>query len=214
KWGNFATVGAGWIISSEEFFDVSGIDFLKLRASWGQLGNDAIRPAVGAPTLVENNAAIGDTRIVGRRLNPTFDLITEWETTVETNFGLDAQFLNNRLSLEADYFIRDTRNLAVTIVPPVFASAERRSVGEIRNQGLELNLNWRDNLSENFSYNIGGNIATLKNKVVSLGGADGLNAGSAEFRQRSIIGQPYEAFYGYEVTGVFDNEQQIRDTYH
>src|SRR5690606_29246972 len=197
----------------EDFFDLEGIDFLKFRASWGQLGNDAINPSVGLPTVQENNGAIDGTRVIGRRLNPTFDLITQWETTVEKNFGLDAQFLNNRLSLEADYFIRDTRNLAVTIVPPVFASAERRSVGEIRNQGLELNLNWRDNLSENFSYNIGGNIATLKNRVLGLGGADALNAGSAEFRQRSIIGQPYQAFYGYEVTGVFDNAQQIENTY-
>ncbi|WP_262248687.1 SusC/RagA family TonB-linked outer membrane protein [Parapedobacter soli] len=212
-WGNFATVGAGWVLSQEEFFDVPGIDFLKFRASWGQLGNDAISPSVGLPTLQENNGAIDGTRVIGRRLNPTFDLITQWETTVEKNFGVDAQFLNSRLSLEADYFIRDTRNLAVTIVPPVFASAERRSVGEIRNQGLELNLNWRDHLSEDFSYNIGGNIATLKNKVLGLGGADGLNAGSAEFRQRSIIGQPYQAFYGYEVTGVFDTDQQIQSTY-
>ncbi|MFB2120329.1 SusC/RagA family TonB-linked outer membrane protein [Parapedobacter sp. 2B3] len=212
-WGNFATVGAGWVLSEEEFFDVPGIDFLKFRASWGQLGNDAISPSVGLPTLQENNGAINGTRIIGRRLNPTFDLITQWETTVEKNFGVDAQFLNSRLSLEADYFIRDTRNLAVTIIPPVFASAERRSVGEIRNQGLELNLNWRDNLSEDFSYNIGGNIATLTNKVLGLGGADGLNAGSAEFRQRSIIGQPYQAFYGYEVTGVFDSPQQIQNTY-
>ena len=202
-WGNFATVGAGWVLSEEEFFDVPGIDFLKFRASWGQLGNDAIAPAVGLPTLEENNGAINDVRTIGRRLNPTFDLIAEWETTVETNFGLDAQFLNNRLSLEADYFIRDTRNLAVRIAPPVIRGEERRSVGEIRNTGLELNLNWRDQLSENFSYNIGGNIATLKNQVLGLGGADGLDAGSAEFRQRSIIGNPYQAFYGYEVAGVF-----------
>ncbi len=213
KWGNFATVGAGWVLSQEDFFDVEGINFLKFRASWGQLGNDAIRPSVGLPTVQENNGAIDGTRIIGRRLNPTFDLITRWETTVETNFGLDAQFLNNRLSLEADYFIRDTRNLAVTIIPPVFASAERRSVGEIRNQGLELNLNWRDNLSEHFSYNIGGNIATLKNTVLGLGGADGLNSGSAEFRQRSIIGQPYQAFFGYEVIGVFDTQEQIEAMY-
>ncbi len=212
-WGNFATVGAGWVLSEEDFFNVPGIDYLKFRVSWGQLGNDAISPAVGRPTLQENNGAIGDTRIVGRRLNPTFDLIEQWETTVENNFGLDAQFLNRRLSLEADYFIRDTRNLAVGIIPPVFRANERRSVGEIRNQGLEVNLNWRDQLSENFSYNIGGNFATLKNKVLGLGGPTYLDAGSAEFRQRSIIGQPYQAFFGYEVTGVFDTNEQIEATY-
>src|SRR5690606_29647149 len=119
------------------------------------------------------------------------------------NIGLDAQFLNNRLSLEADYFIRDTRNLSVGVIPPVIRAEERRSVGEIRNTGLELNVNWSDQLSENFSYNIGGNIATLKNTVRGLGGAESLDAGSAEFRQRSIIGQPDQAFLGYDVVGVF-----------
>lgn len=203
RWGNFATIGLGWVPSAEAFFDVNGIDFLKVRASWGQLGNDAISPSVGRPTVQENNLAIDDIRYIGRRLNPTFDLITAWETTVETNFGLDARFLNNRLSLTADYFIRDTRNLAVNIVPPVFRANERRSVGEIRNQGLEIALDWSDQLSEDLSYSIGGNIATLKNTVLGLGGADGLDAGSAEFRQRSIIGHPYQAFYGYEVAGVF-----------
>src|SRR5690606_4976933 len=128
-----------------------------------------------------------------------------WETTVETNIGLDAQFLSNRLSLEADYFIRDTRNLAVSTIPPVFRATERRSVGEIRNKGFELNLNWRDNINENFAYNIGGNFATLKNEVLGLGGSNYLDAGSAEFRQRSIIGQPYQAFFGYDVIGVFQS---------
>ena len=212
RWGNFATVGAGWVVSEEDFFDVEGIDFLKFRGSWGQLGNDAIRPSVGLPTIEENNTAINDVRYIGRRLNPTFDLIAEWETTVETNLGMDARFLNNRLSLEADYFIRDTRNLAVSIIPPVFRATERRSVGEIRNTGFEMSLNWNEAVNDKFSYYFGGNIATLKNEVISLGGADGLDGGSAEFRQRSLIGQPYQAFYGYEVTGVFQNEAQIANS--
>jgi TonB-linked SusC/RagA family outer membrane protein len=212
KWGNFATIGAGWVLTEEDFFDVAGIDFLKLRGSWGQLGNDAIRPSVGLPTIEENNTAIDDVRYIGRRLNPTFDLIAEWETTVETNLGLDARFLNNRLSVEADYFIRDTRNLAVSIIPPVFRATERRSVGEIRNTGVEVSMNWNASINDHFNYYIGGNVATLKNEVISLGGADGLDAGSAEFRQRSILGQPYQAFFGYEVLGVFQNEAQIANS--
>lgn len=212
QWGNFATIGAGWVLSEEDFFNVEGIDFLKFRGSWGELGNDAISPAVGRPTIVENNLAIDDVRYVGRRLNPTFDLIEEWETTVETNIGLNALFLRERLSLDADYFIRDTRNLAVSIIPPVFRSSERRSVGEIRNEGLEVSLNWNDQISDDFSYYVGGNFATLKNSVLDLGGADALDAGSAEFRQRSMIGQPYQAFYGFEVTGVFQDEQQVENS--
>jgi hypothetical protein len=114
-----------------------------------------------------------------------------------------------RLSIEADYFIRDTRNLAVSIIPPVFRATERRSVGEIRNQGLEISLNWDDKINDNFSYFIGGNLTTLKNTVLGLGGPLHLDAGSAEFRQRSIVGQPFMAFYGYEVAGVFQNQGQI-----
>lgn len=212
KWGNFATFGAGWVISSESFFNVSGIDFLKLRGSWGQLGNDGIRPSVGAPTIEENSTAINDVRIIGRRLRPVYDLIDSWETTVETNLGFTARLFKERLSVEADYFIRDTRNLAVSIIPPVFRATERRSVGEIRNQGLEMTLNWQDQISNDFSYFIGGNFATLKNTVRSLGGPTSLDAGTAEFRQRSIVGQPYNAFFGYEVEGVFQNQADITNS--
>lgn len=209
KWGNFATIGAGWVVTEESFFNVPAIDFLKLRGSWGQLGNDAINPSVGVPTLQENNLAINDVFTIGRRLNPTFDLIDRWETTVEQNFGLSARLFKERLSVEADYFIRDTRNLAVSIIPPVFRATERRSVGEIRNQGLELSLNWDERVNDNFSYFIGGNVATLKNTVLGLGGPSYLDGGSAEFRQRSIVGQPFSAFYGYEVEGVFQSQEQI-----
>ncbi|MFD2599512.1 SusC/RagA family TonB-linked outer membrane protein [Sphingobacterium corticis] len=209
KWGHFATIGAGWVISQEEFFNVPSVNFLKIRGGWGQLGNDNIRPALGRPSYVPNNGAIGDGRSVGAALNPLFDLITNWETTVETNVGLDAQFLDNRLSLNADYFIRDTRNLAISIIPPGIRGTERRSAGEFRNRGFEMNLNWQDNISEDFSYNIGGNIATLNNTVRSIGDAPFLDAGQAEFRQRSMVGQPYQSFFGYETTGVFQNQEQI-----
>ncbi len=209
RWGNFATIGAGWVLSEEAFFNVPAINFLKFRGSWGELGNDGINPSVGAPVLQETTTAIDGVLTIGRRLDPTFDLINSWETTLEQNFGINARFFGNRLSLDADYFIRDTRNLAVSIIPPVIRASERRSIGEIRNRGLEVTLNWENKVTDNFTYYLGGNIATLKNTVLGLGGADGLDAGSAEFRQRSIIGQPYQAFFGYETEGVFQTEEQI-----
>lgn len=212
KWGYFPTIGLGWVLSEESFFDVEAIDFLKLRASWGETGNDNIRPADGAATLEENNTAINGVRYIGQRLNPTFDLIERWETTEEKAFGIDAKFFRNRLSLNADYFIRDTKNLAVSIIPPVFRATERRSVGQIRNQGIEVALGWEDQVTTDFSYHIGGNFATLKNSVQDLGGPESLDAGSAEFRQISILGQPYQAFYGYEATGVFQNEAMISNS--
>lgn len=213
KGANFSTFGVGWVLSEEDFFDVEGINFLKFRASWGQLGNSGIPQAIGVPTLVDNNLAINDGRVIGKKLDPVFDLVDRWETTVEKNFGINAKFFNNRLSLDADYYIRDTKNLSVPIPQPGFAGTAKRSTGEIRNKGLEVALSWNDQISDDFSYYIGGNIATLKNSVTSLGGPEYLDAGSAEFRQRSILGQPYQAFYGYEVEGVFQNEAQITNMY-
>jgi TonB-linked SusC/RagA family outer membrane protein len=213
KWGEFWTFGAGWILSEENFFDVDFIDFLKLKASWGQLGNDNISPAAGAATLEEGRlTVINGVPVRGRVVNTAFDLIDRWETTEEWNFGLSATFLDNRLTTEANYFERNTEDLAVTIILPLIRQNVRRSVGGIKNEGLEFNFNWRDNLTGDFSYSIGGNFGTLDNEVVSLGGAEGLNAGSSEFRQRSIIGHPFQAFFGYEVVGVFQNEEQISNS--
>ena len=212
KWGDFFTFGAGWVLSEEEFFNVDFIDYLKFRGSWGQMGNDGIRPAVGQPTLEETETALDDVLIVGRRLRPTFDLIEQWETTVETNIGLSSKFFSNRLSLEADYFIRDTENLSVSVIPPVFRDTERRSVGQIRNTGFELSLGWNDEIGTDWAYNIGGNFTYLQNEVLSLGGPLFLDAGQAEFRQRSIVGEPYQAFFGYEVNGIFQNESDITNS--
>jgi len=212
KWGVFPTVGAGWVLSEENFFNVNFVDFLKLRAGWGQLGNDAVRPAEGAPTIEVTETALDNVLVNGARVSPTFSRIESWEVTEEINIGITSRFFDSRLSVEADYFIRDTKDLAVSIIPPVFRDTERRSVGEIRNSGVELNLNWSDNIGSNLSYNIGANIATLKNEVRSLGGAESLDAGQAEFRQRSIVGEPFEAFFGYEVAGVFQNDEQINNS--
>ena len=209
KWGNFPTVGAGWVLSEESFFDVNAIDFLKFRASWGQLGNDAVPSAIGASTLTQIFTAINDQRVAGNTVDNIFDLLDQWETTEETNVGLTAHAFGNRLSVEADYYIRDTKDAVVTIILPLIRENVRRNRGEIRNSGFELALDWSNKINNNFSYSVGGNMATLKNEVTGLGGPQYLDAGQAEFRQRSIIGEPVEAFFGYNVLGVFQNESEI-----
>jgi hypothetical protein len=84
-----------------------------------------------------------------------------------------------------------------------------RNVGTIRNQGFEVVLNWRNKISNNFSYNVGANFSTLKNEVTDLYGQAYINGGSAEFRQRSQVGQPLMSFYGYEVEGVYQTQAEI-----
>ncbi|AHM61417.1 TonB-dependent receptor plug [Flammeovirgaceae bacterium 311] len=212
RWGNFPTIGAGWVLSEENFFNVAPINFLKFRAGWGRLGNDAVAFATGAPTLSPVFTAINNQYVQGREVDYVFDYLDRWETTEEINVGLSSRLLDNRLSLEADYYIRDTEDAVVTIILPVVRESIRRNRGEIRNSGFELALNWTDEISNNFSYTIGGNVATLKNEILNLGGQQYLDAGSAEFRQRFIVGEPIAAFFGYEVEGVFQNEQQIANS--
>ncbi|MCE7992477.1 MAG: TonB-dependent receptor [Roseivirga sp.] len=212
KWGNFFTLGAGWVLSQESFFNLPNVDFLKIRGGWGQLGNDGVRAAVGAPTIDQRFLAIDNQRVPGSVVIPTFDFVDRWETTEEVNVGMSSRMFDNRLSMEADYFVRDTENAAVTIILPLIRNNVRRSVAGIRNSGFEMALDWSDNIDSNWSYSVGGNFGTLNNEVLSLGGPQYLDGGSAEFRQRSIVGQPLQAFFGYETQGVFQNQAEITNS--
>ena len=208
KWGYFPTVGVGWVLSEENFFNLGFVDYLKLRASWGELGNDRIRASDGATTTSVVVTSLDDTQYTGTQTSNTFSAL-RWEVVEETNVGLSAHFLNSRLSLEADYFIRDTENAAIFVNIPAIGGTVLRNVGEIRNSGLELALNWSNTTSFGLSYSIGGNIATLKNEVLDLFGQTHIDGGTAEFRQRSIVGESLLAFYGREVAGVYQNQAEI-----
>lgn len=213
KWGNFFTLGAGWVLTEESFFDVPFIDYLKLRGSWGELGNDAVQPAEGQPTRDAIFAAINDTRYQGLTLDNAFDLVTQWETVQETNIGLTARLLSGDLSIEADWYQRDTKDAVTLLLVPGQRAIIRRSVASIRNSGLEMIANYTRTITNSLSFTIGGNFATLKNEVLDLGPGPGyLDAGQAEFRQRSIEGEAIESFFGYEVEGVFQNQEDIQNS--
>lgn len=208
KWGYFPTVGVGWVASQEDFFNVQGIDYLKFRASWGELGNDNVPASDGARTTQIITTAIDDKLVSGTTSISAFSFLS-WEVVEEVNFGLTSYLFNNRLSLDADYYIRDTKNAVIPVENPSIGGTVRKNVGVIRNSGFELALNWSDNFSEDFRYNIGGNITTLRNEVVDLFGQLQIDGGSAEFRQRSIVSMPVGAFFGREVVGVYQNQSQI-----
>jgi len=208
KWGYFPTVGAGWVVSQEDFFNIKAVDYLKIRASWGELGNDRIQASDGAITTSTILTAIDDVLTTGTTTSSAFSSLS-WEVVEEWNIGLSSYFAGERLSLEADYFNRDTKNAVIPVNIPSVGGTVRRNVGIIRNSGLELSLNWTDRLAGDFRYSIGGNVATLQNKVISLFGQPHIDGGSAEFRQRSIVGQPVLAFFGREVAGVYQNQAEI-----
>lgn len=209
KWGYFPTIGIGWVLTEEPFMtNTPNLDFLKLRASWGQLGNDKIQASEGARTTGTLETAIDDQLTPGTTTSSTFPFL-EWELTEETNVGLTARMLNSRLSIEADYYIRDTKNAAINVNIPAIGGSVLRNVGVIRNSGLELVFNWNDNVTNDFTYSLGLNLSTLKNEVRDLYGQNYIDGGTAEFRQRSIVGHPLLAFFGYEVEGVYQNMEEI-----
>jgi TonB-linked SusC/RagA family outer membrane protein len=208
-WGNFLTFGAGWVVTEESFFQVSGIDFLKVRGSWGQLGNDSVLPSIGQPTVQNISTAIGDQNVQGVYINTNFDYVDRWETVYETNVGLTGKFLSNRLSLDLDYYVRDTKDAVLQVKLPASGDVVRRNGGVIRNSGLEAVLNWTGTVGSGLTYNIGANFATLKNEAIDLRGQTYLDYGTAEFLQRTIVGESLTAFFGYEVAGVFQNQAQI-----
>jgi TonB-dependent starch-binding outer membrane protein SusC len=212
KWGNFFTIGAGWVITEENFFEVPSVDFLKIRGSWGQLGNDSVNPSIGRPTFVSTNTAIDDTNVPGTYISTAFDYVDRWETVEETNFGITGRFLNNRLSADLDYYIRDTKDAVLQVVLPLSGVVVRRNGGVIRNSGFEAALNWSGTVASGLTYTIGANIGTLKNEAIDLRGQKYLNYGTAEFQQRTIVGESLTAFYGYEVQGVFQNTEEINNS--
>ncbi len=209
-WGYFPSVGLGWVLTEEPFMKDNGVfDFLKLRASWGKLGNDSVGASAGSNTINVISIGVDDVQTGGITSSSTFTNNT-WEVIEEKNFGANFTMFDRRLSVDADYYIRDTNNAIMPVFVPIINATVERNSGIIRNQGLELALNWNNTISDDFSYSFGVNLTTLKNETISLKDPRGyVDAGTAEFRQRTIVGEPVRAFYGYETAGVYQNQAQV-----
>ncbi|MGL4780708.1 MAG: SusC/RagA family TonB-linked outer membrane protein [Bacteroidales bacterium] len=213
KWGYFPSVGLGWVASEESFMKNQKVfDFLKARASWGLLGNDKVDASAGFAgilTGVGNSGAFGDILVPGFINQNTFSWL-KWEVVEEINAGIEATFLANRLRLEADYYSRTTHDAVVACPMPITGEMVNGNYGKIRNSGFELNLNWSDNIGKDFSYNVGFNMTTLKNEVLSLkDGVPYLYTNSAEFRTIIKPGEAINSYYGLKVLGVYQNQAQI-----
>ena len=209
-WQTTPSVGLGWIISDENFMEDSDIfNFLKLRASWGKLANGSLGGSSGTRTVSQVVTDIGDNPVNGILTTNTFRDLTR-EILEETNLGISSRLLDNKLSLEIDYYIRNTNDLVLPREIPITAEVVDQNIGGMRNQGLEIAANWSQNINDNWSFSVGGNIATLKNEVTKINSEQGyFDTGSAEFRRRLIVGEPVSAFFGWEVEGVYQNEDQV-----
>lgn len=217
KWGVFPSVSAGWQVSDEEFFKFDFIDIFKLRGSWGQLGNQEIIPFQYLPLLV-NNAGYGFGGNVNTGLfapQPANESIT-WETSTQTDFGIDMALFNRKLTLSVDYFDKKTDGILLPgTLPLAFgyilngaSQFPTVNAGVVRNTGLEFDLGLRG-YKDNFSWTVNANLATLNNKVESLGTGGAIIRYEESLSTRFDIGLPIGAFYGYQVDGVFQNQAEI-----
>lgn len=210
KWGYFPAIGAGWVVSEESFFPKSKtLNYLKLRATWGESGNANVASSSGGITSEEVTAAFGDTPFSGLVTSSDFEAL-KWEVTETTNFGITARLFDNQLSLEADYFNRVTRDAVIPVSRLLVPGTTRQNVGEIKNTGFEIVMNWNKRVSDNFSYSIGANFATLNNEVLDLAGQENLTSGG-DLAQRTVIGGTIDPFFGLEVAGVYQTPEEIQN---
>lgn len=207
KWGYFPSVSGGWIISKENFMQkIDWISNLKLRASWGQSGNQEI-PDNAYQTLVSTSGGVVNIIRYG---NPDI----KWETTTQTNFGLDLSILKNKLSFTTDYFEKNTDDILLGVtLPAVSVGVINQTIvnaGVVSNKGFEFGLNFQDN-DHAFKYSVNANVATLTNRVNEL---QTYVANIIDDRTRTIttVGQPISSYYGFVFDGIYQNTAEVSST--
>lgn len=216
KWGFFPSVGLGWVVTGEPFMAKQDVvNFLKIRASWGLLGNDNV-PANS--TVILGNIGTGVSAVFGDNLYDGLGAQTvlqnylRWEVVNEWDLGVDFAFLNNRLSGELDYYHRTTDNV-VFYVPIATGGGTAELLnnnGRVLNSGLELTLGWSDTVGKDFQYSLGMNMTTISNKVLELQGRDYIPGASVRgnYSTRTQVGYPIGSFWGYKIDGVYASDAE------
>jgi TonB-linked SusC/RagA family outer membrane protein len=236
RFGYFPSVSAGWTISNEKFMQSisSWMDYLKLRVSWGQVGNQNISDYQYLAPVKNTNthylfgtSGYDDTESVSvlgtnwgaypsRVANPD----VTWETSEQFNVGIDARLIGGHLNVNLDYYIKTTKDWLVTapVLATVGTGAPTINGGDVKNKGFEFNLAWNDMIGKDFRYNIGVNGAYNKNEVGSIPTDDGIIHGATnqlydnapEF-YRAQNGHAIGYFWGYKTAGLFQNQQEINE---
>lgn len=223
RWGYFPSVSAGWIASNETFLqELQWMDFLKIRASWGQVGNQSVAPYQYLATISFNNAGyiFGPTEganTQGAYPNRLGNPDIKWETSEQTNIGFDATVLK-RLNITFDYYVKKTKDWLITapILATAGADAPTINGGDVRNTGVELALSYRNVIGKYFNFSIGANGAYSKNKIGNIptndhiihGNTNSLYANGPEF-YRAENGYPIGYFWGYKTAGIFQSEEEV-----
>ncbi len=235
NYGDFPAVTAGWKVSSEPFFpETDQLNLLKVRASWGRVGNlgsismnykssslekrDWSEAAqYGTSTNTVWNTVIYNERAINSNLT--------WETSEQLDLGIDLEMFNNRLSLAIDYFDKRTFNLiqnqTMNWPQTIGLTAQLVNQGEIKNRGIEIQASWSDRINNDWSYFVSGNFSYLKNWVADIGvknadGTPGVWTGGGDWRSIPYVyqtaeGEPLNSFYLIETDGIFQSDKEAAD---
>ncbi|WP_418894768.1 SusC/RagA family TonB-linked outer membrane protein [Limibacterium fermenti] len=227
KWGTFPSFSAGWNFSEESF--LNNLDWLsngKLRASWGQIGNQAIydindasnRGGAYQSTFTGNwgyylfGSNFNSQLMGGNNLMGNSNV--KWETTEQFDIGLDLGFFKNTLNLNIDYFQKKTKDMLLKVPLPSYLGFPNNpwvNAGSIRNKGWEIDVKYRNSIQD-FNYSLGANLFTFNNEVLSLGGGEPLYGGGwiTVTTTKTEEGKPIGYFYGLKTDGIFQNEAEIK----
>jgi TonB-dependent starch-binding outer membrane protein SusC len=230
RWGYFPGVSVGWVMTNEKFMQSQHVfQYLKLRASWGELGNSNVPADGSVPTNISNlpyffgsgNTASGS--VTGSIVPQIKDLNIQWETTKETDLGFEYTILKGKLTGEFDVYDKRVDNALIFVqVAGTFGSQANpnsnitagdvlTNAASIDNKGLEFSARWHDNINSKLSYFIGGNVSYNQNKIVSLNGGVPFFDGNINgyFTTETKAGYPIGAFFMRRVIGVFQNQSEI-----
>lgn len=225
RYGTFPSLALGWRISEENFFPKESIvSNLKLRASWGRLGNENALDYYGSQALISTYNSLWQGYVQGDGSNPWPGSIARtlenqdlrWETTDSKNIGFDYGLLRNKITGTINYYYNVTNDLLIKkkLAPSAGLEDPIMNVGEIRNSGFEFEFNFSDSYKD-LQYNIGLNLSYLDNKVLKLADEDqilygeGLKYGTEHFPTQTRQGYPIGAFFLYKTDGIFNSEQEV-----
>jgi len=213
EWQNFFSLGGGWLMSEEEFMkDIKWLDMLKIKASYGTLGNQNLDKAYPAEPLLTNaySAVFGKPSIIypGYQLAYLPNPNLRWEKVEAWEAGFETNLLRNRLHFEGVYYKKNTKDLLAE-VPGISGTIPGiGNLGEIQNKGVEMAVTWRDQIGD-WGYSVSANLTTIKNEVKSLV-QEGYSIIAGDKQQSyTMAGYPIGYFYGYKVAGVYQSQADI-----
>jgi TonB-linked SusC/RagA family outer membrane protein len=206
-WGYFPSLGASWVVTEEPFMKNQHIfDYLKLRATWGQLGNDHVAASDGFASINTGNnysGVFGSSTIAGYQNTSYFSWL-KWELVDEFNLGFSMSSLNSRLNIDFDYFHRMTKHAVISMNLPFSTNTLAGNYGKILNSGFDITATWNDRIGSDFKYHLDTNLSLLRNRVKSLGGPKMIKGGETV----NIVGKKMNSFYGYKVIGIYQTAEE------